>query len=42
MTAYRKPKRSDWTKSMLFIGIYVAVISVTAFILLIPYWYLWW
>jgi hypothetical protein len=38
---YRKPKRSDWTKSLLFIGIYVAAISVAAFILLVTYWYLW-
>ena len=41
MAAYRKPKRSDWTKSLILIGVYVAVISVTAFILLITYWYLW-
>jgi DNA-directed RNA polymerase subunit RPC12/RpoP len=41
MSTYRKPKRSDWTKSLLFIGIYVAAISVTAFILLITYWYAW-
>ena len=41
MPTYRKPKRSDWTKSLIFIGIYVAVISVTSFILLVTYWYLW-
>jgi len=41
MASYRKPKRSDWTTSLIVIGIYVAVISVTAFILLITYWYLW-
>jgi len=38
---YRKIKRCDWTKSLTFIGIYVAVISITAFILLVTYWYLW-
>ncbi len=41
MSAYRKPKRSDWTKSLLLIGIYVLVISITAFILLVTYWYVW-
>ncbi len=41
MTVYRKPNRGDWAKSLLFIGIYVAVISVAAFILLVTYWYLW-
>lgn len=41
MSTYRKPKSSDWTKSLLFIGIYVAVISVTAFLLLVTYWYVW-
>jgi len=41
MPTYRKIERSDWTKSLLFIGIYVAAISVTAFILLVTYWYLW-
>ena len=41
MSTYRKLKSSDWTKSLLFIGIYVAVISVTAFILLVTYWYVW-
>jgi len=41
MSTYRKPKRSDSTKSLLFIIIYVSVISITAFFLLITYWYLW-
>jgi hypothetical protein len=41
MPTYREIKRSDWTKSLLFIGIYVATISITAFILLVTYWYLW-
>jgi hypothetical protein len=38
---YRTIKRSDWTKSLLFIGIYVSAISITAFILLVTYWYVW-
>ena len=41
MSKYRKPKRSDWTKSLLIISIYVAVISITAFVLLLTYWYIW-
>jgi hypothetical protein len=41
MSSYRKPKRSDWTKSLVIIGVYVAVISVTSFYLLLSYWYLW-
>lgn len=41
MLTYRKPKSSDWTKSLLYIGIYVTTISVTAFILLVAYWYVW-
>jgi DNA-directed RNA polymerase subunit RPC12/RpoP len=41
MPTYRKPKRSDWTKSLLAIGIYVSAISITAFILLVTYWYVW-
>ena len=41
MPTYRRPKRSDWSKSLIFIGVYVAVISVTAFYLLLIYWYLW-
>ena len=41
MPTYRTIKRSDWTKSLTFIGIYVAVISITAFILLVTYWSLW-
>lgn len=41
MSTYRKTKRSDWIKSLLFIGIYVAAVSVTAFVLLVTYWYLW-
>ena len=34
-------KRADWYKSLIFIGVYVAVISITSFILLVTYWYLW-
>jgi DNA-directed RNA polymerase subunit RPC12/RpoP len=41
MPTYRTIKPSDWTKSLLLIGIYVAIISITAFILLVTYWYLW-
>jgi len=41
MSSYRQPKRSDWTKSLRFIGLYVAVISITAFLLLVTYWYVW-
>ena len=41
MCAYRKPKRSDWTKSLFFIGVYIAVIAVSSFFLLLSYWYLW-
>ncbi len=41
MPTYRKPRRSDWKKSLLLIGIYVVAISITAFILLVMYWYVW-
>lgn len=41
MPNYRKPNRSDWQKSLLFVGIYVATISIAAFILLVTYWYFW-
>ena len=41
MPTYREPKRSDWSKFLSFIGIYVVAISITAFILLVTYWYLW-
>jgi len=38
---YPKPKRNDWSKSLLCVGTYVAVISITASILLVTYWYFW-
>ena len=41
MPTYRKPKRSDWSKSLIFIGAYVTIIAVTSFYLLVSYWYLW-
>ncbi len=41
MSIYRKPKKSDWIKSLFFIGIYIAAISITAFLLLITHWYIW-
>ncbi|MDI9578156.1 MAG: hypothetical protein QM398_08495 [Thermoproteota archaeon] len=41
MTLYRNPKRRDRAKSLLIIAVYVAVISITAFLLLITYWILW-
>lgn len=41
MPTYGTIKRSEWTKSLLLIGIYVSVISLAAFILLVTYWYLW-
>lgn len=41
MSTYRKPKKSDWKKTLLLIGSYVAAISVTAFFLLVTYWYVW-
>ncbi len=41
MSQYRKAKRSDLTKFLIFIGIYVAVISTTAFFLLPTYWIVW-
>lgn len=41
MSTYRKPKKGDISKSLLLIGIYVAAISVTAFLLLVTYWYIW-
>lgn len=41
MVTHRKPQRSDWSKTLLFIGIYFGAISISAFILLLTYWYLW-
>lgn len=41
MSTYRKPKKSDKTKFLSVIGIYVAAISITAFLLLVTYWYVW-
>jgi DNA-directed RNA polymerase subunit RPC12/RpoP len=41
MSTYRKLKRSDYYKSLIFIGVYVSVISITSFYLLVLYWYVW-
>ncbi|MGE5556885.1 MAG: hypothetical protein ACM3UY_11605 [Methanocella sp.] len=41
MPAYRKPKSGDWAVSLLFIGIYIAAVTISAFLLLVTYWYVW-
>ena len=41
MPTYRKPKQSDITEWLIFIGIYVATITLTSFLLLGAYWYVW-
>lgn len=39
--SYQDPEKSDWIKGIVSITVYLAVISVTAFLLLVEYWYLW-
>ena len=41
MSAYPKPNRGDWKKSIFLVGVYVAVISVSSFFLFTVYWHLW-
>jgi hypothetical protein len=38
---YQEPNKEDWVKGILAIVLYVLVISVSAFLLLVEYWYLW-
>ena len=38
---YHRPKKGDWVKGSLAIAGYILAISVSAFYLLIEYWYLW-
>jgi hypothetical protein len=41
MKKYSKPGREEVIRSVLYIAIYVAAISLGAFLLLPKYWYLW-
>jgi len=39
--SYRDPEKKDWINGLLSIVLYLVVISATAFLLLMDYWYLW-
>jgi DNA-directed RNA polymerase subunit RPC12/RpoP len=39
--SYQDPKKSDWIKGILSITVYLVVISGSAFLLLLDYWYIW-
>jgi len=38
---YRKSRKKDWIKTLIYITIYLTIISFTAFYLLLSYWYVW-
>jgi len=38
---YRKSRRKDWLKSLIYIAIYLTVLGVTGIYLLLSYWYIW-
>jgi hypothetical protein len=39
--SYQNPKKGDWVRGLLVIALYIFAISISAFYLLIEYWYLW-
>jgi len=41
MPRYTQPTRQDVLRSIAYILIYVSIISVSAFLLLLEYWYVW-
>ena len=38
---YRKPRKRDWAKTLIYIALYLTVIGFAAIYLLLSYWYLW-
>jgi DNA-directed RNA polymerase subunit RPC12/RpoP len=41
VSSYRKPRRSDWKKTLVFIATYLAILVISAIYLLVSYWYVW-
>ena len=41
MAHYRRPGKKDWLITLFFLAVYVAVLGLTAFCLLLTYWYVW-
>jgi len=41
VSSYRKSKRKDWLKSLIYIAMYLPVLGFTAIYLLLSYWYVW-
>ena len=41
LLSYRKSKKKDWVKTLIYIALYVTIISFAAFYLLLSYWYVW-
>jgi DNA-directed RNA polymerase subunit RPC12/RpoP len=41
MLRYRKPRRTDWFKTVIYIAAYLVVIGFSSFYLLFSYWYVW-
>lgn len=41
MSSYRKPKRKNWYKTLVFIALYLAFLALTAIYRLLSYWYVW-
>lgn len=41
MSSYRKSRRKDWLKSLIYIAVYLTVLGFTSIYLLLSYWYVW-
>jgi len=41
LSSYRRPKRKDWEKTLVFIAVYLGFLAVTSVYLLLSYWYVW-
>jgi len=39
--SYRKTRKKDWIKTLIYITLYLTVIGFTAIYLLLSYWYIW-
>jgi hypothetical protein len=39
--SYRKSRKKDWIKTLIYITLYLAIIVFSAFYLLLLYWYVW-
>ena len=40
MSSYRKSRRKDWLKTLIYIALYLTILVFSAFYLLLSYWYI--